>query len=52
MAGVQARGWGRIVNISGLAARQTRNAVGSMPNVAVAALSKNGPASWARRVSR
>lgn len=36
-----ARGWGRIVNISGLAARQTGNAVGSMRNVAVAALTKN-----------
>jgi NAD(P)-dependent dehydrogenase (short-subunit alcohol dehydrogenase family) len=39
--GMQARGWGRIVNISGLAARQTGNAVGSMRNVAVAALAKN-----------
>jgi len=38
---MQARGWGRIVNISGLAARQTGNAVGSMRNVAVAALTKN-----------
>jgi NAD(P)-dependent dehydrogenase (short-subunit alcohol dehydrogenase family) len=36
-----ARGWGRIVNISGLAARSTGNAVGSMRNVAVAALTKN-----------
>jgi NAD(P)-dependent dehydrogenase (short-subunit alcohol dehydrogenase family) len=36
-----AQGWGRIVNISGLAARQTGNAVGSMRNVAVAALTKN-----------
>jgi NAD(P)-dependent dehydrogenase (short-subunit alcohol dehydrogenase family) len=36
-----AQGWGRIVNISGLAARQTGNAVGSMRNVAVAALAKN-----------
>ena len=35
VAGMQARGWGRIVNISGLAARQTGNAVGSMRNVAV-----------------
>jgi NAD(P)-dependent dehydrogenase (short-subunit alcohol dehydrogenase family) len=35
------RGWGRIVNISGLAARQTGNAVGSMRNIAVAALTKN-----------
>jgi NAD(P)-dependent dehydrogenase (short-subunit alcohol dehydrogenase family) len=35
------RGWGRIINISGLAARQTGNAIGSMRNVAVAALTKN-----------
>jgi len=35
------RGWGRIINISGLAARQSGNAVGSMRNVAVAALTKN-----------
>ena len=41
MGGMQAQGWGRIVNISGLAARQTGNAVGSMRNVAVAALTKN-----------
>lgn len=33
--------WGRIVNISGLAARQTGNTVGSIRNVAVAALTKN-----------
>ena len=39
--GMAAQGWGRIVNVSGLAARQTGNAVGSMRNVAVAALSKN-----------
>lgn len=39
--GMQAQGWGRIVNISGLAARQTGNAVGSMRNIAVAALTKN-----------
>jgi len=39
--GMQAQGWGRIVNISGLAARQTGNAVGSMRNIAVAALAKN-----------
>lgn len=36
-----ANGWGRIVNISGLAARQSGNAVGSIRNVAVAALTKN-----------
>lgn len=34
-------GWGRIVNVSGLAARQTGNTVGSIRNVAVAALTKN-----------
>ena len=39
--GMKSRGWGRIVNISGLAARQTGNAVGSIRNVAVAALTKN-----------
>ncbi len=39
--GMAAKGWGRIVNVSGLAARQTGNAVGSMRNVSVAALSKN-----------
>ena len=39
--GMRGRGWGRIVNISGLAARQSGNAVGSMRNVAVAALTKN-----------
>ena len=36
-----AGGWGRIVNISGLAARQTGSIVGSIRNVAVAALTKN-----------
>ncbi len=35
------QGGGRIINISGLAARSTGAAVGSMRNVAVAALSKN-----------
>jgi NAD(P)-dependent dehydrogenase (short-subunit alcohol dehydrogenase family) len=39
--GMLAAGWGRIVNISGLAARQTGNTVGSMRNVAVVALTKN-----------
>lgn len=39
--GMKASGWGRIINISGLAARQTGNAVGSMRNVSVAALTKN-----------
>jgi NAD(P)-dependent dehydrogenase (short-subunit alcohol dehydrogenase family) len=36
-----AQGWGRIVNVSGLGARTTGSAVGSMRNVAVAALTKN-----------
>lgn len=35
------QGWGRIINISGLAARNSGNAVGSMRNISVAALSKN-----------
>lgn len=39
--GMRERGWGRIVNISGLAARITGNLVGSIRNVAVAALAKN-----------
>jgi NAD(P)-dependent dehydrogenase (short-subunit alcohol dehydrogenase family) len=34
-------GWGRIVNIAGLAARQTGNVVGTVRNVAVAAMTKN-----------
>jgi len=33
--------WGRIVNISGLAARQTGSTIGTIRNVAVAALTKN-----------
>ena len=36
-----ANGWGRIINISGLAARSTGSTIGSMRNVAVAALTKN-----------
>ncbi len=36
-----AQGWGRIINISGLAARQTGNIVGTIRNVSVAALTKN-----------
>ena len=36
-----ANGWGRIVNVSGLAARSTGSTIGSMRNVAVAALTKN-----------
>jgi NAD(P)-dependent dehydrogenase (short-subunit alcohol dehydrogenase family) len=38
---MQARGWGRIVNISGLASRQSGSTIGSIRNVAVAALTKN-----------
>jgi NAD(P)-dependent dehydrogenase (short-subunit alcohol dehydrogenase family) len=34
-------GWGRIINISGLAARQTGTILGSIRNVSVVALSKN-----------
>jgi NAD(P)-dependent dehydrogenase (short-subunit alcohol dehydrogenase family) len=35
------QGWGRIINISGLGARSSGSAVGSMRNVAVAAMAKN-----------
>ena len=38
---MRASGWGRIVHVSGLAARQSGNTVGSIRNVAVAALTKN-----------
>ena len=38
---MQAQRWGRIVNISGLAARQAGNTIGSIRNVAVSALTKN-----------
>ena len=38
---MQAQRWGRIVNLSGLAARQTGNTVGSIRNVAVSAMTKN-----------
>jgi len=34
-------GWGRIVNIAGLAARNTGNVVGTIRNVAVSAMTKN-----------
>lgn len=34
-------GWGRIISISGLAARQTGTVIGSMRNVAVVAMTKN-----------
>ena len=35
------QGWGRIINLSGLAARSTGTTIGSMRNVAVAAMTKN-----------
>ena len=35
------RGWGRIINISGLAARQSGTIIGSMRNVSIAAMTKN-----------
>ena len=35
------QGWGRIINVSGLAARQTGSTIGSIRNVAVVALTKN-----------
>ncbi|MGI8714116.1 MAG: SDR family NAD(P)-dependent oxidoreductase [Solirubrobacteraceae bacterium] len=39
--GMVSRGWGRIVNVSGLAARHTGSVAGSVRNVAVAAMTKN-----------
>ncbi len=39
--GMRERGWGRIINVSGLAARQSGSLIGSMRNVAVAAMTKN-----------
>ena len=36
-----AQGWGRIINVSGLGARSTGAVIGSMRNVAVAAMTKN-----------
>jgi NAD(P)-dependent dehydrogenase (short-subunit alcohol dehydrogenase family) len=35
------RGWGRIINISGMAARNSGSTIGSMRNVAVSAMTKN-----------
>jgi NAD(P)-dependent dehydrogenase (short-subunit alcohol dehydrogenase family) len=35
------QGWGRIINISGLAARSSGSTIGSIRNVAVVALTKN-----------
>jgi len=34
-------GWGRIINVSGLAARQTGSIIGSVRNVSVSAMTKN-----------
>lgn len=39
--GMTAAGWGRIINVSGLAARATGSTIGSIRNVSVAALTKN-----------
>jgi NAD(P)-dependent dehydrogenase (short-subunit alcohol dehydrogenase family) len=39
--GMRAAGWGRIISISGLAARSTGSVTGTVRNVAVAALTKN-----------
>jgi NAD(P)-dependent dehydrogenase (short-subunit alcohol dehydrogenase family) len=39
--GMVAGGWGRIINISGMAARQTGSVVGSVRNAAVSAMTKN-----------
>jgi NAD(P)-dependent dehydrogenase (short-subunit alcohol dehydrogenase family) len=39
--GMVAAGWGRIINVSGLAARNTGSLVGSVRNVSVAAMTKN-----------
>ena len=36
-----ANGWGRIINISGLAARNAGTVIGSMRNVAISAMTKN-----------
>ncbi|MDA1296499.1 MAG: SDR family NAD(P)-dependent oxidoreductase [Chloroflexi bacterium] len=38
---MSANGWGRIINISGMAARNSGSLIGSMRNVAVAAMTKN-----------
>jgi len=39
--GMVSAGWGRIINVSGLAARTTGSIVGSVRNVSVAAMTKN-----------
>ena len=38
---MMAQGWGRIVNVSGLAARQSGSILGSIRNVSVSAMTKN-----------
>jgi NAD(P)-dependent dehydrogenase (short-subunit alcohol dehydrogenase family) len=38
---MQKSGWGRIINISGLAARSTGSIIGTIRNISVAALTKN-----------
>lgn len=38
---MKTRGWGRIINVSGLAARNAVSTIGSMRNVAVVAMTKN-----------
>jgi NAD(P)-dependent dehydrogenase (short-subunit alcohol dehydrogenase family) len=38
---MKANGWGRIINVSGMAARTTGSIVGTVRNVSVAALTKN-----------
>ncbi len=38
---MQAQGWGRIINISGMAARNAGSTIGSMRNVSVVAMTKN-----------
>jgi NAD(P)-dependent dehydrogenase (short-subunit alcohol dehydrogenase family) len=38
---MQKAGWGRIINISGLAARSTGSIIGTIRNISVAALTKN-----------
>ncbi len=39
--GMVERGWGRIINVAGLAARRTGSVTGSVRNAAVAAMTKN-----------
>jgi NAD(P)-dependent dehydrogenase (short-subunit alcohol dehydrogenase family) len=43
---MRSSGWGRIINISGLAARQSGSIIGSVRNVSVAALTKNLADEW------